>query len=965
MTDPAAKEQRQRRARRVQSRKSGFQGWRTTDADEIERRRRRAAEEALEVRPLEPAQAFFGTFQVGSEGGGTYDVEIRSLAERLNSCACPDHRVNGLGTCKHVEAVLAHLGTRPEAGRERAAREGSRRVEVFLDATGEEPRVRVLWPARSRSRSKLRDLIGPFFGADGTLLSEPSAAVPALARRLEEASPGLRRRIRLSQHLLRWAEEVGRKQSGRRARDAFLADLEAGKRTLDLVLHPLYPYQQEGVVHLAFTERALLGDEMGLGKTVQAVAACELLRRLRGVERVLVVSPVSLKAEWEEQIGKFTGLPARIVVGRRQDRLRQYREPSFFYLTNYEQIVADGEDIQRLVAPDVVILDEAQRIKNWRTKTAQAVKRLESRYAFVLTGTPLENRIDDVYSIVQFLDPAVFGPLFRFNRDFYELDDRGRPVAYKNLGELHRRLKPVLLRRRKEEVEDQLPERTVNTYFVAMAPEQAARYEEYNARVAKILAQARRRPLTPEELDRLQQWLACMRMLCDTPYILDPDCRVCPKLGELEEVLGEHLDGDGRKILVFSEWERMLQLVRELADEMEVGYAWHTGSVPQDKRREEIRRFKSDPECRLFLSTDSGSVGLNLQAASMVINLDLPWNPARLEQRIARAWRKHQRRSVQVIHLVTEDSIEHRMLHVLAGKQTLAEGVLDGKGDLDRLPMPSGRTAFIERLEAIMGAPVAPGAVPEPAGRPEPLERLRQDLVAKLGDELLLLEAAPGAEGRRTVLAVVERLDGPGRSRPEILASLAAPSEEVGVPSPRLEVLDRATYEAMERLVEAGLLQPAAAAREVLHRSPALADARAAERDRRLGQAREAFERAERKQRMAGVLADGGFPVEALAPLAEAVQGALVCVAHLAGVHVPAEEDALTPATLEALGRTGGPAGDLAARARAQAARLEASDLATPPEADATARVEEGRGLFVEIEEALSRAALGTGSGAM
>ncbi|MPZ24704.1 MAG: hypothetical protein GEU28_14525 [Dehalococcoidia bacterium] len=148
-------------------------------------------------------------------------------------------------------------------------------------------------------------------------------------------------------------------------------NVAAGKRTIDLVRHALYPYQQEVLLFLAFTELALLADEMGLGKTVQAIAACELLRRLRGVERVLVVSPVSLKAEWEDQIGKFTGLSTRIIACPRGARLRQYRERSFFYLSNYEQILSDGPDIERLVAPDVVILDEAQRIKNWRTKTAQ------------------------------------------------------------------------------------------------------------------------------------------------------------------------------------------------------------------------------------------------------------------------------------------------------------------------------------------------------------------------------------------------------------------------------------------------------------------------------------------------------------------------------------------------------------------------------------------------------------------
>ena len=134
-----------------------------------------------------------------------------------------------------------------------------------------------------------------------------------------------------------------------------------------------------------------------------------------------------------------------------------------------------------------------------------------------------------------------------------------------------------------------------------------------------------------------------------------------------------------------------------------VEFAWHTGSVPQVRRRAEIRRFREDPECRLFLSSESGGVGLNLQAADTVINMDQPWNPARLEQRIARAWRKHQTRTVNVIHLVSENTIEHRMLGLLDQKRALAEGVLDRKGDLADLRMPNSRAAFMERLQAVLG----------------------------------------------------------------------------------------------------------------------------------------------------------------------------------------------------------------------------------------------------------------------
>ena len=193
-----------------------------------------------------------------------------------------------------------------------------------------------------------------------------------------------------------------------------------------------------------------------------------------------------------------------------------------------------------------------------------------------------------------------------------------------------------------------------------------------------------------------------LRMLCDTPYILDPDCRDCPKLIELENILEELLTDSATKIIIFSEWTRMLQLVRELTQKMGLGAAWHTGDVTQQRRRQEINRFKQDPHCRLFLSTDSGSVGLNLQAANVVINLDLPWNPAKLAQRIARAWRKHQHRHVKVINLITQHSIEHRMIHLLSQKQTLAQGVLHGDNDLRSMKLPSGRNAFLEQVAELL-----------------------------------------------------------------------------------------------------------------------------------------------------------------------------------------------------------------------------------------------------------------------
>jgi hypothetical protein len=790
-------------ARTVIERPPAPQGWRTSDAEEIELRRWRGRTEILGVEALE-SEDIFGTFRVRSDGGSVYEVEIRSLDAPANSCGCIDHRVNGLGTCKHIEGTLEALRRRGAKALRAAAAAGSPRVEVFLDRR--EARPAVAWPAAGAGLRAAREWLVPFLTPRGGLREDPDG-IAALVAAWPKAPAKVRRSTRVSRHFGPWLERQRRLRSREEGRAAFLADVESGKAGFDVVRSPLLPYQREGMLHLAFGERALLADEMGLGKTIQAIAACELLAERKGIGRVLVVCPASLKAEWEEQIARFTERTMRCVFGPRQDRLALYREPPFFTIVNYEQVLVDAGDINGLLAPDVVVLDEAQRIKNWHTKTARRVKELRSPHAFVLTGTPIENRIDELYSIVQYLDPELVGPLFRFNRDFYRLDERGRPVDYQNLAELRRRVAPVMLRRRKADVESELPGRTVKNYFVGMADEQKRRYEEYRTLAARLIAMAQKRPLRPEEFERLQRYLACMRMICDTPAILDPTCRISPKLEELERVLGDLLDEPERKVIVFSEWERMLQLVRELAREMGVETAWHTGSVPQQRRRAEIARFKEDPACRLFLSTDSGSVGLNLQVASAVVNVDLPWNPAKLEQRIARAWRKNQTRSVSVVNLVCEQSIEAGILGLLGAKQALADGVLDGRGDLDKLAMPSGRGALIERMKAAMqAAEGSPRIVPAE-------EAIAADLASRHGERTLLVEARERGDGGVQLLAVLDLEKEALAAETERLAAAMADG------APAVEIIDRATWACVERLQALGMLQRVEMPARVLHRA--------------------------------------------------------------------------------------------------------------------------------------------------
>ena len=851
-----------------------FRGWISTDEDEIRRREWRGRTEIVDVHALDGGPRPFGDYQVDSSNGSSYKVEIRSLGTHINSCGCRDHRTNRLGTCKHIEGVLHRLrGNRaaPPKNRKPKGQESSGRIEIFLDERDDRA-VRMTVPAAIEH-------------ADPAFVQEAGRHYRGLRRNSQKAFDALRDmarahpdRLRCSRSLETWIDARKAPVRRRRERDCFVADLEAGRRSFESLKQPLLPYQVEGALHLAFGERVLLADDMGLGKTVQAIAACGLLRELRGIERVLVVSPASLKAEWEEQIAKFSDLPSTIVFGSHPARCAAYRSHTFFTLCNYEQVVADGQVLLDELRPDVVILDEAQRIKNWQTKTANAVKKLASRYAFVLTGTPLENRIDEIYSIVQFLDSDLLGPLFRFNREFYELDEKGRPSGFRNLDELAKRVSSVMLRRRKEgrgkrasgpdgqdllRADDRCPDQGLRGLRPLRETPRRARRE-----TASHQGRVRQAP----EVPRLHAH--------DLRHPLHPRRRE-PGLSQ---------DGGDRAAAArpsrrsAAQDHRLLRMGadagagREYAVGAGIEFAWHTGSVPQPQRRAEIRRFREDPECRLFLSSESGGVGLNLQVADTVVNMDLPWNPARLEQRIARAWRKHQTRPVTAINLVSEHTIEHRMLGLLDAKRTLAEGVLDQRGDLSAIPLPTGRAAFMERLNAVLGAradaaaaATAEGAAEGAARALTAVEQLRDDLVAAHGATLRRVFVRDGDEAVLVVLALA----------PERIAE----EERRFAESSRLKVkvIDPATHESMLRLAEAGLIAlPGGELKEVY---PASGPERS-ESDGRILRAKALTGRAEHKLKAAVLLVGGGFAEEARAP---AVEAARLAVAALAAMRAKPE----------------------------------------------------------------------------
>ncbi len=787
---------------------AGELDWRTTDQQEVERRRARALEERPRVENRDPRHPIFSNFDVHSRTGVVYQVEVRDLAWGNFFCTCVDFGVNALGTCKHVEAVRLHLEQEVPTDLAAAREHGSTRIDLVPDRAQQTLRA-------EGDPARLPKSLRRLFGADGTLDRD---LIPEVAVSTWREAAGADPELRVSQETDLWLESRRRAAEARQLRRVYEQRVRSGDWPAHETRVPLFPYQREGMLHLACAERALLADEMGLGKSVQAIAACALLHRIGRASRTLIVTPATLKAEWEQQIHELTSLGVLALDGSRRNRLAAYERDTapFFTIASYEEILADHLDVNARLRPEIVILDEAQRIKNWNSPGALAVKRLHSRFAFVLTGTPVEHNLDELYSLVSFLDPTLFGPLFRFNREYYEFDDRGRPRGYQHLDRLRERIRPIFLRRRKADVETQLPVRTERFHFVPLADSQRAAYAPLEAELRRLVSPTRRAPLTVAQQDRLLGVVSRMRMICDTNYIRDENDRACPKAVEIARLLREISAGHGTKVLVFSEWERMLALVRDACVKLRLGFAWNTGKVSPARRRAEAARFARDPECRVFLTTDGAGRGLNFPEVGVLIHCDVPWTPARLQQRVARAQQHPHAHPVTILHLVSEHTIEQRLLAGLA-KHRVAADLLLGEpiGSIAEQPV-NARERLIDRIRALL--PTVADEDREPVLTSEPSIDLaakfcRATLDALGGNLIACEERAPlNAPDERWMYVVVH-------SGASAAMSTVRPIYRnlYGSHAQRLEVLDRSTADTLRRLDESGLVAATHTTLRTLH----------------------------------------------------------------------------------------------------------------------------------------------------
>ena len=748
-------------------------------------------------------EPFFSEFQVTNPSSkSSYRVVIRGLGPGGNFCSCPDYSTSELGTCKHIEFTLAQL--EKKRGAKAAFARGYQPAfsELYLRSEGKRC---VHFRAGTDCPPEVIQAAGSLFDArhNGLL---PEHRFGDLTSFISLATK--------SGHKLRAYDDALDFIAGVRdaeQRSAKLAKLfprgAADPKLLSLLKAPLYPYQAEGALFAVRAGRALIADDMGLGKTIQAIAAAELLARHLGVSKVLVICPTSLKYQWQSEILRFTGRSgenvARVIGGGRSMRTQQYAIDDFCKITNYEKLKTDL-DLIAAWAPELVIVDEAQRVKNWNTIAARALKRVDSTYAIVLTGTPLEKKLEELISVVQFVDQHRLGPTWKLLHQHQRKDEGGRVIGYTGLEKIGQTLAPIMIRRRKSEVLRQLPARTDQNLLVPMTEQQMLHHIENADIVAKIVKRWRRtRFLSETDRRILMVALQNMRMSCNSTYLLDQRTDHGVKADELAALFDQLFGDPEAKAVVFSQWTRTHDIVIRRLEARGIGFVSFHGGVPSDQRPALIERFRGDPDCRVFLSTDAGSTGLNLQHASTLVNMDLPWNPAVLEQRIARIHRMGQSRPVRVINFVAKGTIEEGMLSVLAFKRSLSAGILDG--DSGEISLGGSRlNRFMKQVEQVAGNMGQSEAVTpaEEAGHQAPadaavaeagsIEQDPQEISAEAGEATIAATDRDGAASARQTASAPDPWQSLVQIGAQFIGAMAAAQAPEGAHHPWIE-RDRAT----------------------------------------------------------------------------------------------------------------------------------------------------------------------------
>lgn len=467
----------------------------------------------------------------------------------------------------------------------------------------------------------------------------------------------------------------------------------------------LFNYQKLGVLFgLTNNSGILLADQPGLGKTIQAISMAVYKKYKEGIKNCLIITPASLKFNWPLEIKKFTDERCIVIDGTPQERVKQWlAEEVFFYITNFEMVIEDlfgGRNYEPKMDDDdsviakktkqkersamraaqleevrekiwgMICVDEVHALKNHESRRSKCCKALKSYFKLGLTGTPIDGRLEELHSIYEFIQPGLFENKTLFLQKHATFDWSGKIVSYKNISEVRERIKPFFLRRIKEEVLKDLPDKIYQNRYVIFTSEEEKVYKEIAERAHELT----------EEAEVMETILRC-KQFCDHPNLIGVETKTCSKLESFKEILDELVVKNGAKVIVFSQYSKMCEILIKVLEEMGLKYFYIWAGTDKKERADMQSAFNTDPTIDVMIGTDAMSTGLNFTGASYVINYDDYWSPSIMEQRECRAYRIGQKSTVTVINFITKDTIEERVRDVLYNKAKVSSEVLGDMTD--------------------------------------------------------------------------------------------------------------------------------------------------------------------------------------------------------------------------------------------------------------------------------------------
>ncbi len=447
--------------------------------------------------------------------------------------------------------------------------------------------------------------------------------------------------------------------------------------TLQAVLRP---YQIAGYQWLSYLNDVgwggILADDMGLGKTVQALTMLEYYKKTNGSLKAIVICPTTLIYNWQNEVKKFTPeLTYHIHHGNTRTRSHEELTKSNIIITTYGTLRSDISIFLQVLF-DYVVLDESQAIKNPSSKVTKAASLLTAKNRVCMSGTPLQNNTFDIFAQMNFLNPGLLGSMEFFRNEFATPIDKFGEAEQKE--HLRKLLYPFILRRTKEQVAKDLPEKTETILFCEMDNEQREIYDAYrNSYRDKIMGAIDQQGIDKSQLTILQG-LMKLRQICDSPAILNEDEKFPNHSIKLDELAREISENIGQhKALIFSQFLGMLSLIKEKLKEQNIPFEYFDGSTSPTEREKAIQNFQNNDDCRVFLiSLKAGGVGLNLTAADYVYIVDPWWNPAVEQQAIDRTHRIGQTKNIFAYRMICVDTIEDKILQLQERKKILAKELI-------------------------------------------------------------------------------------------------------------------------------------------------------------------------------------------------------------------------------------------------------------------------------------------------